>query len=250
MHDFFQHRDKNAHGVVAEHGALGNAADELGLAHCDGQAVVLINVHHHRQIGAAVAHVNNLVVADAKTRAKLFEHGNLAPACGGANDGIDFPGLLVAEARAEDVIRRNDALERRLNNLLRRGGDYVEMEFIAIREILERAGEERYVVLQADALAGLDEMLSPHAAEIRVMQNEIAQLGALLDEVYLSQALDLVVKPVKTDELAQHHSRVVEAECLVEIAGQQVLFRHVLELLRFLLLFSYRVERLWEACTL
>src|SRR5437899_10495757 len=102
---------------------------------------------------------------DAKNRAKLFEHGNLAPDREGANDGIHFPGLLVAEARAEDVIRRNDALERRLNNLLRRGGDYAEMEFVAIREILERAGEERYVVLQADALAGLEGMVSPDAAE-------------------------------------------------------------------------------------
>ena len=63
------------------------------------------------------------------------------------------------------------------------------------------------------------------------MQNEIAQLGALLDEVYLSQALDLVVKPVKTDELAQNDPRVVKAECLVEVAGQQVMFHHVLVLL-------------------
>src|SRR5689334_407875 len=107
------------------------------------------------------------------------------------------------------------------------------MEFVAFAKAVKRAREECHVVLQADALAGLDEMLAPDAAKIRVMQYEIAQLGALLDEIDLGQAFDLVVKPVKTDEFAQNDPRVVEAECLVEIAGQQVLFRHVLVLLVF-----------------
>src|SRR5260370_19821265 len=113
-------------------------------------------------------------MADSKARAKFFEHGDLAPARGGANDGFHFAGVVVAEPRAEDVIRRNDTLESRLNNLLRRRGDYVEMEFVAFAKSVQRAGEERHVVLQADALAGFDEMLATDAAEIRIMQNEIA----------------------------------------------------------------------------
>src|SRR6266704_2706312 len=124
------------------------------------------------------------------------------------------------EATGEDVIGRNDALERRLDNFLGRGGDDVEMKFVTLRQIVEGAREKCDVVFQADALAGLNEMVAADAAEIRVMENQIAKLRALLDEVHLRQSLDLVVEPVKTDELAQHDSRVVEAQRLVKITGQ------------------------------
>ena len=160
-------------------------------------------------------------MADAEVRAKLFEHGDFAPPRRSANDGVHFArGFVVAEARAEDVIGRNDALERRLDDFLGRGGDDVEMEFVTLRQIVEGAREKRDVVLQADALAGLNEMVAADAAEIRVVENEVAKLRALLDEVHLRQAFDLVVEPVKTDELAQHDSRIVEAERLVKITGQ------------------------------
>jgi hypothetical protein len=43
------------------------------------------------------------------------------------------------------------------------------------------------------------------------MQNQIAEFCALLDEVHLRKAFDLVVKPVKADELGESDSRVVEA---------------------------------------
>ena len=162
-----------------------------------------------------------MVVADAEVRAKFFEHGDFAPSGGGAHDGFDFAGgLVVAEARAEDVIGRNDAFERRLDDFLRRGGDDVEMKFVTLRQIVEDAREKCDVVFQADALAGLNEMIAADAAEIRVVENQIAKLRALLDEVHLRQAFDVVVEPVKTDELAQHDSRVVEAERLVKITGQ------------------------------
>jgi hypothetical protein len=52
------------------------------------------------------------------------------------------------------------------------------------------------------------------------MEDEIAELRTLLDEVHLREALHLVVKAVKADELAKNDSRVVEAERLVEVAGQ------------------------------
>src|SRR5437588_8190615 len=131
-------------------------------------------MHHHRQIRAAVAHVNNLVVADAEARAQFLKHGDFAPACGSANDGGDFSRFVVAEARAENMIRRNDAFERRLNNLLRCRGDYVEMEFVAFAERVERASKQGHIVLQANALASLDQMLAPERPKIRVMQKEIA----------------------------------------------------------------------------
>src|SRR5205823_3131705 len=87
------------------------------------------------------------------------------------------------------------------------------------------------VVLQADAFAGFREVLAAHTAEIRVVENEIAELRALLHKVHLREAVDLVAEAVETDELAKNHARVIEAERLVKITGQQNLFTHVLVLL-------------------
>jgi hypothetical protein len=73
-------------------------------------------------------------------------------------------------------------------------------------------------MLQANSLAGLHEVLATHAAKIWIMENQIAELRTLLNEVDVRKALHLDVKVVKINELAQHDSRIVETECLIEIA--------------------------------
>src|SRR5262249_9180614 len=134
--------------------------------------------------------------------------------------------FVVAEPRTEDVLRRNDAFERRLNDLLRCGRDDVEVELVALRQALQRAGKQSYVMLQPDALSGLDKMLAADTAKVRIMQNQIAELRALLHQIHVGKALDLVVKIVESDELTQHDTGVVEAERLVKITGQQELLNH------------------------
>src|SRR5207245_5464925 len=116
----------------------------------------------------------------------------------------------VAETCTENMIRRHDALERRFNDLLRRGGDDVEMELVAFSEIVERPRKQRNVVLQANALARFDEMFPAHFSKIRIVQNQIAEFRALLDEVHLGKAFHLVVKSMKADQFAKDDSRVVE----------------------------------------
>src|SRR6267142_7228830 len=63
--DFFKHRNEHAHGVVAQHRPPSYLGYVHRLGNSDSQSIVMINVHHHRQIRAAVAHVDDLVVADA-----------------------------------------------------------------------------------------------------------------------------------------------------------------------------------------
>src|SRR5271154_2152385 len=184
--DFFDDGDEDAHGVVAEDGAAGDAGDELGFGDGDGEAVVLVDVHHDGEIGAAVAHVDDVVVADAEGRADFLEDGDFAPAGGGADDGLDLAsGVVVLETRAEDVLRGNDAFEGRLDNLLRGGGDNVEMKVVALGKSVENACEKGDVVLEADALAGGNEVVAADAAEFGIVENEIAEFRALLDEVHL-----------------------------------------------------------------
>ena len=175
MQDLFAHRDKNAHGVIAEDSALGDAGDELGFRDSDREAIVLIDVHHDRQIGAAIAHVDDAVMADTECGTEFFEHGDLAPSRRSANDGVHFSGcFLVTEARAENMIRRHDTLERRFDDLLRRGRNNIEVKFVALSEIVERPREQRDVVLQADTLARFGEMFPAHFSKIRIVQNQVA----------------------------------------------------------------------------
>jgi hypothetical protein len=63
-------------------------------------------------------------------------------------------------------------------------------------------------------------MLAAHAAKIWIVENQVAELRTLLNEIDLRKALDLVVKAVKTDEFAQHDSGVVETERLIKIASE------------------------------
>src|SRR5579859_1854158 len=81
-------------------------------------------------------------------------------------------------------------------------------------------------------------MLPANAAELRIVQNQVAEFSALLNEVHFRKAFDLVVKRMKPDKLGKNHSRVVEAQSLVKVAGQKILLHHVLVLLRAFLRIS------------
>src|ERR1700746_2588234 len=134
---FFQHRSQHAHGVVAEHRAPRDARDVFRFADGDGQTIVLVDVHHHWQVRAAVTHVNNMVVADAQLRANFFQHRDLAPAGGRTHDGLYFAvARFVIKLGAVNILRLDDAGERRLNNFLWRGREGVEVKLVALRQLV------------------------------------------------------------------------------------------------------------------
>ena len=72
------------------------------------------------------------------------------------------------------MIRRHDTLERRFDDLLRRGRNNIEVKFVALSEIVERPREQRDVVLQADTLARFGEMFPAHFSKIGIVQNQVA----------------------------------------------------------------------------
>ena len=74
---------------------------------------------------------------------------------------------------------------------------------------------------QPDAAARLDQVLAAHAAELRVVPDQVGQLAALLDEVAGREARDLLFEARHAEQLAQHDARIVEAERLVEIRRQR-----------------------------
>src|SRR4029077_13442467 len=195
-----KHRNEHAHGIVAEYGTASHTGDEFGFRDGNGQTVMLVHVHHYRQVGTAVAHVDDVVVADAEMSAQLYQDSNFAPAGRGSDDGFHFArGFIETESRAVDVLFGNDSFERRLNNFLRRGGNNVERNSEIVGEVVERVREELHVVLQTDALPGLDQVLATNATEIGVMQDEVRKFSTLLNQIDIGQAFHLLVERVKAD---------------------------------------------------
>src|SRR5574339_214952 len=82
----------------------------------------------------------------------------------------------LLELRAEDVLGRDDAVERRLDDFPRRRGDDEEGETVAVDAAIEEIDERRDAAAQAHAPARLLEVLATHAAKLRIVTNQVGEL--------------------------------------------------------------------------
>ncbi len=78
------------------------------------------------------------------------------------------------------------------------------------------------VPLQANLLADLPQILSPDPAILRVVQQQVRQLGALLHQMHSREPGTRFQEPGNTQHLAEGDSGVIEAQRLVEVARQQI----------------------------
>src|SRR5262249_24611144 len=143
------------------------------------------------------------------------------------NDAFDLAVFRVAEFGAEDVVRRNDVLQRSSNHFHRRSAEHIKIKMIAVDPVLQNLVQLLNVFFQANDLAHLIKMLLAYtAAKFRVVQQQVGQLGALLDQIKLGHALGLALKLFgrNTNQLAEHIAGVVKGQCLVEVAGEQKAF--------------------------
>ena len=63
------------------------------------------------------------------------------------------------------------------------------------------------LLAQPDAPAGLLEMLATHAAELRIVADQVRELAPLLHQVAAGEAVDFLLKARRADQLAQHDAR-------------------------------------------
>src|SRR4029078_7434615 len=103
----------------------------------------------------------------------------------------------------ENVVGRDDVMERRLNHFPWRRRNHKEREPIAINPAVQELDQGRNVGAQADAPAGFLEVLTPDASEYRVVANQVSELPSLLHEIAARESLDLVVEPRCAQEFAQ-----------------------------------------------
>jgi hypothetical protein len=62
--------------------------------------------------------------------------------------------------------------------------------------------------------------------KLRIVQEQIRKFGALLNQVQLRHALGLALEFLhrNAEQLAQHVTRIVEGQRLIEVAGKQIMF--------------------------
>ena len=92
---------------------------------------------------------------------------------------------------------------------------------MAVDTALQQIDERGDMAPKPDAPASLLEVLTTDAAELRIVTNQIGQFPALLDQIAPREALNLLVKAGGADQLAEHCSRIVEAQRLIEIGCDQ-----------------------------
>jgi len=65
-------------------------------------------------------------------------------------------------------------------------------------------------------------MLAAYATKVRIVTKEIRELGALLHQVDVREAADLLAKVWRANEFAEDNAGVIEAQGLVEVAGDEI----------------------------
>ena len=73
------------------------------------------------------------------------------------------------------------------------------------------------------SFACFDQVRLAHAAELRIVADEVGELAALLDQVAARKSRDAFLVAVNPDKLAQHQPGVIEAQSLIEVRSQQVM---------------------------
>jgi hypothetical protein len=67
-------------------------------------------------------------------------------------------------------------------------------------------------------------MLAANTPKLRIVADEISELAALLHQVAARETRDALLESADTHELAQHDAGILEAQRLIEIRGDQVVF--------------------------
>ncbi len=234
----FQDRHQDAERVVAQYGARRHLRNVAVLRYRDGETVQAVYVEHDVKVARAVPYVYQAIVADGQAGAQLVHHRHLAVAGRQPHDGFDLAAFgMVAEAGSKDVIGRHHAFERRFNDLLRRGGNHVEREMVAV-DIVEQFRQHSDVGLQAHALADFNEVLAANLAELGIVQQQVGEFPALLYQVNLRQAGDPGVEILHADHARQNVAGIVKTEGLVEIAKQEIASGICPDVFHLLLLFQ------------
>ena len=93
--------------------------------------------------------------------------------------------------------------------------------------LAQNGDEQLDVRLQPDALAGFHQMLPAHAAEFRIVQNQVRELASLLHEPRARHPRDLFLEAGQSQHFAEGDAGIIETQCLIEVARQHEMSRSI-----------------------
>src|SRR6266478_6163804 len=93
------------------------------------------------------------------------------------------------KACSMNMVRGNDAFERRLDHLFGRRRDDVKRELIPV-DCLQQLRQQPDIRLEANLLSNFDQMLFANTAILRVVQQQVGELSALLNKMHARQTID------------------------------------------------------------
>ena len=225
--NFFKNRDEDTEGVGAQNGTLGDLGDVFGFGNGDSETVASVDVEHNVNIRAAVAGVDDVVRADFLAGLKFIEEGDFAVASGGADDGVDFAGGLVNEFCAVNVIGGQQAFEGAADDFNGSGGENVKIKMIAFDAVIEDLVEQTNVGFETNLFSDLNQVFFADAGtEVGIMEKQIGEFGALLDQIELGHALGLALefRGGNADDFGKDVAGVIESQSLVEVADEKIGF--------------------------
>src|ERR1039458_2775432 len=148
--DFFQNRRQHREGTAAQHGALRDLRNIRRLGDGNRESVARVDVQDNVNVGTAVAGVNHVIGAGDLLQKQLIQNRDFAIAGGGAHDGVDLAGRLVAKFRAEDAIGRNNIFQRRENDLNWCSRENIKIELVAVDARIEKLVKKLDVSLETN----------------------------------------------------------------------------------------------------
>ena len=104
--DVFEDGNQNAERIVAEDGPAAICVMYLFSDTAMRQPAYAVDVQHHVYVRAAIADVDDAVVADEKLVAQALQNGHFAVSGGHAHDGFDLALSVVAKPCAVDPVVR------------------------------------------------------------------------------------------------------------------------------------------------
>src|ERR1700731_1734282 len=113
-------------------------------------------------VRAAVANIDDAIRTDLQIGLQTVQGRYLAIPGSHVLDGRNLTRRVIAELRPENVIRGNNVLERRLNNLHRTRENHVELEPMSRDSLVQNTVQEVDVLFEANALAHFAQVLGTH----------------------------------------------------------------------------------------
>src|SRR5690349_1060506 len=168
-----------------------------------------------------------MVGRNLQTALQLVEDSNFSVSSGGTLQTLDSPIRVISELCPEDVIGRHDSFQRRMDHLDWRSRDHVKLKLIPFDAAGKNLRQELYVVLEANLFSDFVKVSLAHlGVELRIVQQQIGKLRALLHQVQLCHALRFALELFRRDakHLAQCVSRIVESKGLIKVASKNIAF--------------------------